>query len=58
MALMPYDCSIDLDDLMQKNSKWDRDHIYPQSKIKDDSIDNLVLVNKTVNSRKSNEVEF
>lgn len=48
--------SIDLDDLMQKNSKWDRDHIYPQSKIKDDSIDNLVLVNKTVNSRKSNEV--
>lgn len=48
--------SIDLDDLRQKNSKWDRDHIYPQSKIKDDSIDNLVLVNKTVNSRKSNEV--
>ena len=37
--------AIDLDDLMKKNSKWDRDHIYPQSKIKDDSIDNLVLVN-------------
>lgn len=48
--------AIDLDDLMQKNSKWDRDHIYPQSKIKDDSIDNLVLVNKTINARKSNEV--
>ena len=48
--------AIDLDDLMQKNSKWDRDHIYPQSKIKDDSIDNLVLVNKTINARKSNEI--
>ena len=48
--------AIDLDDLMKKNSKWDRDHIYPQSKIKDDSIDNLVLVNKTVNSHKSNDI--
>ena len=47
---------IDLDALMSGNSKWDRDHIYPQSKIKDDSIDNLVLVNKSVNSRKSNEM--
>ena len=47
---------IDLNELMTKNSKWDRDHIYPQSKIKDDSIDNLVLVNKTVNSKKSNEL--
>lgn len=45
---------IDLDDLMSGNSKWDRDHIYPQSKIKDDSIDNLVLVNKTENAKKSN----
>lgn len=44
---------IDLDMLMSQNSLWDRDHIYPQSRIKDDSIDNLVLVNKTVNSRKS-----
>lgn len=47
---------IDLDELMQKNSRWDRDHIYPQSKIKDDSIDNLVLVNKNINAKKSNEV--
>lgn len=47
---------IDLDELMKKNSRWDRDHIYPQSKIKDDSIDNLVLVNKTVNSHKSNDI--
>lgn len=45
---------IDLDALMSVNSKWDRDHIYPQSKIKDDSIDNLVLVNKTENAKKSN----
>ncbi len=45
---------IDLDALMLGNSKWDRDHIYPQSKIKDDSIDNLVLVNKTENAKKSN----
>lgn len=48
--------AIDLDELMKKNSRWDRDHIYPQSKIKDDSIDNLVLVNKTVNSHKSNDI--
>lgn len=45
---------IDIEQLMAGNSKWDRDHIYPQSKIKDDSIDNLVLVNKVSNSKKSN----
>ena len=27
---------------------WDRDHIYPQSKTADDSIDNLVLVKKEI----------
>ena len=48
--------AIDLDALMSNNSKWDRDHIYPQSKIKDDSLDNLVLVNKTFNAKKSNEM--
>lgn len=48
--------TIALDELMRSNSKWDRDHIYPQSKIKDDSLDNLVLVNKTVNTKKSNEL--
>lgn len=47
---------IDLDELMTKNSKWDKDHIFPQSKIKDDSIDNLVLVKKTDNAKKDNEL--
>ncbi len=31
------------------------DHIYPQSKIKDDSIDNRVLVKRGVNAKKSND---
>ena len=44
---------IDIHQLMEGNAKWDRDHIYPQSKIKDDSIDNLVLVNKEYNAKKS-----
>lgn len=44
---------IDLDQLMHGSSKWDKDHIYPQSRIKDDSLDNLVLVNREVNARKS-----
>lgn len=32
---------------------WDRDHIYPQSKVKDDSLDNLVLVARSANAEKS-----
>ena len=32
---------------------WDRDHIYPQSKTKDDSLDNLVLVDRRINAKKS-----
>lgn len=35
---------------------YDRDHIYPQSKTKDDSLDNLVLVKRTVNAKKSDEL--
>lgn len=35
---------------------YDRDHIYPQSKTKDDSLDNLVLVRRDINSKKSNHV--
>ncbi|MDU5106304.1 type II CRISPR RNA-guided endonuclease Cas9 [Clostridium sp.] len=35
---------------------YDRDHIYPQSLTKDDSLDNLVLVKKTINATKNNDV--
>ncbi len=42
---------IDLDELMRSNSLWDIDHIYPQSKIKDDSLhNNRVLSRKDYNS--------
>lgn len=36
--------------------KYDKDHIYPQSKTKDDSLDNLVLVKRELNSVKSNDI--
>ena len=45
---------INLADLMAGNTRWDRDHIYPQSKIKDDSLDNLVLVERQKNAKKNN----
>ncbi len=42
---------IDLGELMSNNSRWDIDHIYPQSKIKDDSLhNNRVLSKKDYNS--------
>ena len=47
---------IDLEQLMAGSPKWDRDHIYPQSRIKDDSLDNLVLVDRNINAKKSNEM--
>lgn len=47
---------ITLADLMAGNTKWDIDHIYPQSKIKDDSFNNLVLVERQVNAKKNNEM--
>lgn len=46
--------SINIEDIFNKNI-YDIDHIYPQSKIKDDSLDNRVLVKKVINSDKSNE---
>lgn len=45
--------TINLDDILTSSHIYDRDHIYPQSKTKDDSIlNNLVLVNKNDNKRK------
>ncbi len=42
---------IDLGELISGNSRWDIDHIYPQSKIKDDSLhNNRVLAKKEYNS--------
>lgn len=44
---------IELEDLFNEN-KYDIDHIYPRHYVKDDNIDNnLVLVDKRVNARKS-----
>ena len=42
---------IDLDDLF--TNRYDIDHIYPQSKVMDDSLDNRILVKRELNSRKS-----
>lgn len=44
---------IDLDELYDKNL-YDIDHIYPQSLIKDDSLDNRVLVRRNLNQTKKN----
>lgn len=47
---------INLDELLNSN-KYDIDHIIPQSKIKDDSFNNIVLVEKEINSHK-NDSDF
>lgn len=39
---------------LDNNFKWDIDHIFPRSKIKDDSFDNLVLVKAELNREKTN----
>ncbi|NLY87881.1 MAG: type II CRISPR RNA-guided endonuclease Cas9 [Clostridiales bacterium] len=44
--------NIDLNKLNTDNN-YDIDHIYPRSKVKDDSFDNLVLVKKELNSEKA-----
>lgn len=46
---------IDIEDLSNTNL-YDKDHIYPISKTKDDSIDNLVLVSKMANIKKANNL--
>ncbi len=45
---------IDINDVLN-GTKYDTDHIIPQSMIKDDSIENLVLVKKEINQHRSNE---
>lgn len=47
--------SIDLS-LLSDATVYDRDHIYPQSKTKDDSLDNLVLVKRELNAKKDADV--
>ena len=49
--------NIDFEDIMD-NKKYDIDHIYPQSLIKDDSFNNTVLVKKTKNEEKSDRFIF
>ncbi|MGD1818257.1 MAG: type II CRISPR RNA-guided endonuclease Cas9 [Pleomorphochaeta sp.] len=46
---------INLEDLLNSNNKYDIDHIYPQKSIKDDSLNNRVLVLKEENGRKSDK---
>ena len=40
-------------DELEDNHKWNIDHIWPQAKIKDDSLDNKVLVDTNANGAKS-----
>lgn len=40
--------------LEELTTKYDIDHIFPQSKVKDDSLDNRVLVKRELNAKKSN----
>lgn len=44
---------ISLGDLLGGNTKYDIDHIYPQSKTMDDSLNNRVLVKRELNKAKS-----
>lgn len=46
--------SIDFDLLMSNSKFYDIDHIFPQSRIKDDSLDNLVLTSSVINGEKNN----
>lgn len=49
---------INLEELISSNNKYDIDHIYPQSIIKDDSISNRVLVRKDLNAKKTDKFLF
>ena len=46
---------IDLEELLRSESLYDIGHIYPRSRVKDDSIDNRVLVKRTLNEKKGND---
>ena len=46
--------SIDINELFD-NNKYDIDHIYPQSKVKDDGFTNTVLVKKVSNAEKTDK---
>ncbi len=50
--------NIDINDLSSLNKTYDIDHILPQSKIKDDSISNRVLVSKFANHNKTDNFIF
>lgn len=41
---------------LSDHSVYDKDHIYPQSKTKDDSFDNLVLVKREINGDKDADI--
>lgn len=45
---------INLSDIFHTNI-YDKDHVFPQSLVKDDSFDNLVLVKKVINSNRQNK---
>lgn len=45
---------IDLDAALRDNTLYDIDHIFPRSRIKDDSLENRVLVKKVLNHEKKN----
>lgn len=45
---------IDLDKMLNDNETYDIDHIYPRSKIKDNSLNNRVLVKSVLNRDKTN----
>lgn len=47
--------SIDLNAMLTDNKTYDIDHIFPRSKIKDDSLNNRVLVKSELNREKTNE---
>lgn len=46
---------ISINDLTDDNNIYDIDHIFPRSKVKDDSLDNRVLVKKQINAHKDND---